>query len=228
MSIKSVETPATESFEKVYQDEFVRVYSVLMSPHISSDLEPGQKLLVPSKRKSSNTSLRLGSPKRAARSGASDTEDSTPPKTSLNWNHPSFNPSSLTGEEASEWRSIIIRDMFPGEEQTPATNLDKEPPSGRSKPWVPRARKSQQRLPKFEGPRSTSAAYLVLGPEIRGKFDPAAADALGVAKRDRGKLTRGESVTVTADGVQTIVTPSMCVGKSETPTVCRIGLIDAD
>jgi hypothetical protein len=62
-------------------------------------------------------------------------------------------------------------------------------------------------------------AYLVVGPEIRGKFDAAAADALGVLKRDRGKLTKGESVTVTVNGAQSVVTPDMCIGKSEAPTV---------
>ncbi|KAG8744935.1 hypothetical protein FRC10_009170 [Ceratobasidium sp. 414] len=221
MSVKSVETPEAASFEKVYEDEFVRVFAFPVVPnHSTPELE--RQPTVPSKRRSSNSSLRPDSPKRIARgstSTAAGKASAGSQNPSLDWQHPSFNPSSLTGKDADEWRTTIIRDMFPGiQEQALGTELDKDALRTRGKPQGLRARKSRLRLPKFEGSRSMSVAYLVLGPEIRGKFDPGAADALGVAKRDRGKLTKGESVTVTIDGVQTIVTPNMCMGHSETPT----------
>lgn len=213
MRATTSEVSHPQGFEKIYEDVFVRVYACPMLPQVSEDIS------IPIKRKSSSSSLRPDSPKRLARSGADKGRDNgSPPRQQYH-----FNPTSLKGAEADEWRSTIIQDMFPGlPEQGASTDTGKDR-SGKNKHWVPRARRSQHRLPKFDGPLSTSVAYLVLGPEIRGKFDPAAADALGVSKRDRGKLTKGESVTVTINGTQNIVTPDMCMGKSETPTVsCAI------
>jgi ribonuclease Z len=210
MCAKTSEVSHTQGFEQIYEDIFIRVYASPMLPQVSEDIS------IPIKRKPSDASLRSNSPKRLARDDAWGSDQGSLPREQFN-----FNPTSLRGAEADEWRSTIIRDMFPGrsEQAQPSTNADKDLPSGKGKHWVPRARRSQHRLPKFDGPLSTSVAYLVLGPEIRGKFDPAAADALGVTKRDRGKLTKGESVTVTVNGVESIVTPNMCIGKSETPTV---------
>ncbi|QRV81873.1 beta-lactamase superfamily protein [Ceratobasidium sp. AG-Ba] len=218
MFVKFVETPQTGSFEKVFEDEFIRVFAFPMipsPPQSDSESQP----TVPSKRRSSNSSLRPDSPKRVTRdnvNNAGKRSSHEPRDPSFDWQHPSFNPSSLSGKQADEWRSIIIRDMFPGFPEPGTANESSA--AGRGKPKGQRARRSQQPLPKYDGPRSISTVYLVLGPEIRGKFDPVAADALGVPKRDRGKLTKGESVTVTVDGVQRVVTPNMCMGQSETAT----------
>jgi ribonuclease Z len=67
-------------------------------------------------------------------------------------------------------------------------------------------------------------AYIAVGPRVRGKFDVEKAQELGVPSGPkRGKLTRGESVTVRVkvDGkfVERIVRPEECVGESETPVV---------
>lgn len=212
MRANTSEVSHTNGFEKIYEDTFIRVYAFPMLPQSSEDV------LVPVKRKLSNSSLQSNSPKRLARDGNSDEPEADRRSPVRQQPHP--NPTSLKGAEASEWRSTIIRDMFPGlqEETQVSTGTDSSPKSGKNK-WMPRARRSHHRLPKFDGSLSTSVLYLVLGPEIRGKFDPVAADALGVARRDRGKLTKGESVTVTVDGVQKVVTPDMCMGKSEIPTV---------
>ena len=72
-------------------------------------------------------------------------------------------------------------------------------------------------------PRPT-LAYIAVGPRVRGKFDVKSAEELGVPSGPkRGKLTRGESVTVKVkvDGqfVDRVVRPEECVGESETPVV---------
>ncbi|CAE6417360.1 hypothetical protein ACGC1H_002170 [Rhizoctonia solani] len=210
MSTNTTEVTHTQGFEKVYEDTFIRVYAFPMSPQAPEGVS------IPVKRKASEGSLRSSSPKRLVRD---DSDSASQP----NRRYYTPNTSTLKGADADEWRTTIIRDMFPGRSiQTqvpPAVNKETSSPGEN---WTPRPRRSLNRLPTFEGPQSTSVAYLVLGPEIRGKFDPSAADALGVAKRDRGKLTKGESVTVTVNGVQNVVTPDMCMGKGEAPTAFLI------
>ncbi|KAJ1302197.1 hypothetical protein OPQ81_001023 [Rhizoctonia solani] len=206
MSTNITEVTHTQGFEKVYEDTFIRVYAFPVSPQVPEGIS------VPVKRKASGGNLRSSSPKRLVRTNS---ENASEP----NRRQYTPNTTSLKGTEADEWRSTIIRDMFPGRSSenqvSPIVNKEFSPPG---KTQGPRPRRSLNPLPAYEGPRSTSVAYLILGPEIRGKFDPAAADTLGVSKRDRGKLTRGESVTVVVNGVQNIVTPDMCMGKSEAPT----------
>ncbi|CAE6445219.1 unnamed protein product [Rhizoctonia solani] len=205
MSANTTEINHTQGFEKVYEDTFIRVYAFPMSPQVPGDVS------IPIKRKASGSSLRSSSPKRLVRDNSDGTLGSSRQR--------SPSTTSLKGADADEWRSTIIHDMFPGhssQNQVPPSVNEEASLPGKSR--APRPRRSLNRLPLFEGPRSTSVVYLVLGPEIRGKFDPAAADNLGVSKRDRGKLTKGESVTVTVNGVQNIVTPDMCMGKSEAPT----------
>lgn len=61
--------------------------------------------------------------------------------------------------------------------------------------------------------------YVGIGPVYRGKFDAKKATELGVPKgKERGQLTKGESVTL-KDG--RIITPDMCLGPSTPPTVRR-------
>ncbi|CAE6443862.1 unnamed protein product [Rhizoctonia solani] len=208
MSANTTEIVHAQVFEKIYEDIFIRVYAFPMSPQVSEGTS------IPIKRKASGGSLRSSSPKRLVR----DSSDTSPERARSQY---SPNTSTLKGADADDWRTTIIRDMFPGrsgqnQAPTPATVTKESSPPGTSR--APRPRRSLNRLPAFEGSTSTSVAYLVLGPEIRGKFDPATADALGVPKRDRGKLTKGESVTVTVNGTQSVVTPSMCMGKSEAAT----------
>lgn len=222
MSVNTSEAKETKTFEQIYDDEHIHVYSFRMSTDSVPESAPAEEARVPMKRRSSDRSLRQDSPKRLARDGPgveAENRSNSPP----NWQRAHFNPASLKGDEADEWKSTIVRDMFPGlsAPAQPLIDADKDTVPAKSKTWTPRARRSPYHLPKFEGSRSTSVVYLVVGPEIRGKFDPAAADALGVSKRDRGKLTKGESVTVTVDGVQNIVSPDMCMGHSEKATVRR-------
>jgi ribonuclease Z len=63
-------------------------------------------------------------------------------------------------------------------------------------------------------------SYLVVGPRTRGKFDVEKAVALGVPRGPlRGKLTKGESITVEVevDGkmIQRTVKPDDVLGKAE-------------
>jgi ribonuclease Z len=69
-------------------------------------------------------------------------------------------------------------------------------------------------------------AYIAVGPRVRGKFDVKKAEELGVPfGPKRGKLTKGESVTVKVkvDGriVERVVKPEECVGESEVPVVSQ-------
>jgi len=68
-------------------------------------------------------------------------------------------------------------------------------------------------------PRATTvAAYVGLGPVVRGKFDAKRATELGIFGPARALLTKGQSV-LAKDGV-TQVTPDMCIGP-DTPASVR-------
>lgn len=93
-----------------------------------------------------------------------------------------------------------------------------------------------QQLPKYVHQNPSFAftpsakpilAYIAVGPRVRGKFDVKKAEQLGVPSGPkRGKLTRGESVTVKVqvEGkfVERVVRPEECVGESETPVATLI------
>ena len=65
--------------------------------------------------------------------------------------------------------------------------------------------------------------YVGIGPMYRGKFDAKKATELGVPKgRERGQLTKGESITL-KDG--RVITPDMCLGPSTPPTVRRLRVL---
>ena len=69
-------------------------------------------------------------------------------------------------------------------------------------------------------------AYVVLGPRIRGKFDAAAATALGVPFGPlRGDLAKGQNVTVkvqneAGETIERVVQPSDVMSESIPPSVC--------
>jgi len=65
--------------------------------------------------------------------------------------------------------------------------------------------------------------YVGIGPMYRGKFDAKKATELGVPKgRERGQLTKGESVTLKNGRV---ITPDMCLGPSTPPAVCHLRVV---
>lgn len=69
-------------------------------------------------------------------------------------------------------------------------------------------------------------AYVLVGPRIRGKFDAQKADEMGVFGRLRGKLTKGETVTIKVKvGDETMtktVHPEDLIGESEAPGVSLV------
>jgi ribonuclease Z len=80
-------------------------------------------------------------------------------------------------------------------------------------------------LPTFTPPlRLGSTAYIVVGPQVRGKFDVKRAEELGLYGPLRGRVARGECVTFTVDdgaggSVQRTVRPEDCIGEHETTKV---------
>jgi ribonuclease Z len=63
----------------------------------------------------------------------------------------------------------------------------------------------------------TKVVYIIRGPKVPGKFNPAFAKSLGVKKGpDFGRLVSGESV-ITENGI--IVTPDQCVLPPKPPSV---------
>jgi ribonuclease Z len=80
-------------------------------------------------------------------------------------------------------------------------------------------------LPIFIPPlRYRSAAYIVVGPQVRGKFDVKRAEELGLYGPLRGRVARGATVTFTVDdgaggSIQRTVRPEDCIGEQETMKV---------
>lgn len=81
---------------------------------------------------------------------------------------------------------------------------------------------NERDIPLYCAPLDLALAYVCVGPLIRGKFDAARAQELGVVGRDRGRLTRGQTVTL-ANG--TVVTPDMCIAPSIPPAVSNTLLV---
>ncbi|OCH93318.1 hypothetical protein OBBRIDRAFT_790349 [Obba rivulosa] len=86
------------------------------------------------------------------------------------------------------------------------------------------------RLPLFshqdangESHAPPTLCYVVVGPRVRGKFDVQKAEALGLGRGpQRGRLTKGETVTVEVDDgngnkIQRVIRPEDCIGPSESP-----------
>jgi ribonuclease Z len=84
---------------------------------------------------------------------------------------------------------------------------------------------SLKQLPTFTAPvQDLSTAYIVVGPRVRGKFDAKRAEELGLYGPLRGKVARGETVSLIVDDgaggkVQRTVKPEDCVGVHETTKV---------
>ncbi|GAA5995462.1 ribonuclease Z [Rhodotorula paludigena] len=113
----------------------------------------------------------------------------------------SFNPSRLRGEDAVEWRKLVLRDMFRGSAFEPAPTLPPVDASGR-RPQTPAY--LPQPLPPLPRDFTPDAlSYLVVGPRLRGKFLPEKARALGVKPgKAFSRLIAGERVWVPAVSTQ--------------------------
>lgn len=111
------------------------------------------------------------------------------------------------------WRNLVIRDMFRGTAFEPAPEpLPATTPAGRRLPGPAYRQKSLPTLPRAFQPATFS--YLVVGPKLRGKFQPQKAMELGVEPgRDFARLVAGEKVWARAKPVDEFVSPT---GKPET------------
>jgi ribonuclease Z len=104
-----------------------------------------------------------------------------------------------------------------------ATKSQEKPPGRSLKEANPAA--SLKPLPSFTPPvRDVSTAYIVVGPRVRGKFDAKRAKELRLFGPLRGRVARGETVTLTVDDgtgvkVQRTVRPEDCLGEPETRKV---------
>ncbi|KAJ3514157.1 hypothetical protein NLJ89_g2531 [Agrocybe chaxingu] len=169
-----------------------------------------------------------------------------------------FTPETLTGDLEDEYRRMIIHTMFPNlkpnllptKEET-AENRRRSR-QGTKKEAIPppvenenididsqrRTRGSlpngfQKQLPRFVAPLPSSGSpptlsYFVVGPRYRGKFDVEKARELGIVGQDRGKLTRGESITIRVKArgsdelVERVVQPEEVMGESTPPSAFLI------
>ncbi|BGP34813.1 hypothetical protein JCM10296v2_006637 [Rhodotorula toruloides] len=124
-----------------------------------------------------------------------------------------FNPARLQGANAVRWRNLVIRDMFQGTAFEPAPEpLPTTTSSGRHLPGPAYRQKPLPSLPRAFKPATTS--YLVVGPKLRGKFQPEKAIALGVEPgRAFARLVAGEKVWARAKPVDESILPP---GKAET------------
>ncbi|KAE9385771.1 hypothetical protein BT96DRAFT_928646 [Gymnopus androsaceus JB14] len=130
---------------------------------------------------------------------------------------PSFSPAALPPSQAQEWRDMMVDVMFPASKTIGQKNKGKgkgpAPKESRRKDkWSYAAKDGNvddygrpqlisgyhAQLPRFTLaeilPSALSLSYLVIGPRIRGKFDGAKAEAMGVPRPLRKNIANGETV----------------------------------
>ncbi|CAA7269249.1 unnamed protein product [Cyclocybe aegerita] len=169
-----------------------------------------------------------------------------------------FTPETLTGDLEDEYRRMIIHTMFPNlkpnllptKEET-AENRRRSRQGMKKEATPPLAENEnididsqrrtrgslpngfQKQLPRFVAPLPPSTSpptlsYFVVGPRYRGKFDVEKARELGIVGPDRGKLTRGESITIRVKAgvsdelVERVVRPEEVMGESTPPSAFLI------
>lgn len=176
--------------EPIFKDENLTVYAIQV---FASEQQTDNNASGPSspnlKRKHPNTNENAPSPKRLSISGANS-----------NLHVHRDSPFRLQNEDAQSWRRMVVSRMFPGDGGV-CFNANHSIAS----------RHLKKRLPSWSQ-HQVATSYLALGPEYRGKFNPAIADSLGVPKgRERGLLAKGESISL-PDGK--VITPDMVLGSS--------------
>lgn len=259
--VKGIEAPvslATTILEHpafVYQDENLTVYPL---PIYSASGAVGIQPTAVGEGASPHTSKRKRSrspPTRSIRPLARDDDtlvDSStiiPRPLPARARSPTFNTRYLRGEDADEWRRLILQDMFPMQQQpqmdpglgkkqkrkvmeeakkemetqgVPHSSIGPDKRYARLPPLIASAKYAAPSS-RFELPR---LGYLLVGPSVRGKFDVKKAEELGIPRGPiRARLTRGETITftVTDEGghaIERTVRPEDCVGPSEVAQVC--------
>jgi ribonuclease Z len=195
-----------ENSTPVYQDQNVSVYAIPVDPSSSNLPETGEMQalsedMTPLKRKHANIQESAPRPKRPSIDKGDRTRGV----------QRSPSPHLKEGDDAINWRNLVISRMFPGRDGIPfSANHDVKP------------HELRKRLPSWRG-HTTATSYFVMGPEFRGKFNASLADSLGVPHGpSRAKLSRGESIT-NAEGK--VITPEMVIGASNPAVVSSTFLL---
>ena len=253
MSVKAVEASRTPVYatagdapSPVFQDGNISVYPIPLYSSMDED-SSGTPENRPLKRKRSLSPTIMSKrtpPETASTVGSmSSAVPSLANRAEMN----DFSPLTLAGEDAQEWRKLILQEMFPKvvtqeQDRSPSKktkNTAKEPlkdapqatPSS-SKGSSMGGDKKYAQLPRLASGSDSAGlpvlGYLIVGPTMRGKFDVKKAEALGLPRGPlRSRLTKGESVTFEVDDgnggkIQRTVTPEDCIGPTEMPQVCRV------
>ena len=222
--------------EPTYADENITVYSIPLFPEVDENARPPfseSRAGSSSKRKRRASSA---SPPRRETEGELSTEAQNLPlvdRMRLN----GFLPTTLVGEDAQEWRKMVVKNMFPATKQKSRKNVDKDADDAsapRRQPGSFNPGSSMKQLPRMNLTKDSepitlhqkpSLAYIVVGPKTRGKFDAKKAGELGLKGKLRGLVAGGHTVTFTttnADGqeVERTIRPEECVAPGDNPAVC--------
>ncbi|KAI0710377.1 hypothetical protein C8T65DRAFT_648151 [Cerioporus squamosus] len=255
MVVKAVEAPTTvvhaepvASPSPVFKDENLSVYSIPLYPSVDKVTigEPSERPLKRKRSPSPPTASKRSTPPLIDHTVESITPVS--PTLAVQAQSESFNPKTLTGPDAQEWRKLMLQSMFPmqppppadptkskGEKQRASAALQEsadEPPPPKDRIFT--LDRKFARLPRLVADEGVDPAtlptlgYLCVGPTVRGKFDVKKAEALGVPRGPlRGRLTKGETVTFEVDDgkggkMERSVRPEECVGPSDPPQAVLI------
>lgn len=131
---------------------------------------------------------------------------------------PGFRPSSLAPGNLWTWTETIVGDMFGKRTRVPPdSGLKHQHPLVTGDGTIRFARPDTRfALPQVsDRDVQTEMVYICQAPDVRGKFDVAKANALGLPNGPiRGKLTRGESVELDdpeSEGGKRIIRPEDCL-----------------
>lgn len=135
---------------------------------------------------------------------------------------PTFNPTHLRGDHAALWRSMVVADMFRGRVLTSATA--KEGLVAIQNAGIQSGRRSISPAylpyslpPPSDTPRQpTALSYLVIGPALRGRFQPEEAQKRGVKPGAAfKKLIAGQRVWVSETASKAAVVATNDVAKKK-------------
>lgn len=230
--------------EPVFVDDNLTVYGIPLSSSksLDKDVEPDSTFQAGSKRK------RSPSPESPSKRGPNETHsESRPLPLKERMRTKSFDPTTLQGVDAQEWRKMNVLNMFGDfeeltttREKAEATPADKNLPGAASSSFGTKASADEtrvrparrffpnfkQRLPEFRypsGQAKKTLCYVCVGPRQRGRFDNMKAKELGIPNGPiRGRLVAGETIKFTVDDgkggkVERVVRPEECLGASEAP-----------